>query len=238
MSISNDCYRAAIGTWHLLCLSRKTKPTKTPLPPIKIKFLLSLLLNSYGIFLGMLLLLKCGDVHPKPGPTFENKSIKICHINIQSLYIRAETHHRRKIDEIESFVANAANYDIICLSETWLDPQIETSLVDIQGFSFLRKDRLGRAGGVGLYISDALPRKRLYELEFPETDLMWIELLLGHKKILIGACYRPPGQSADEVELFLSDFSDSVDMAFQLKPESIFILGDLNDTCQDRKSVV
>jgi hypothetical protein len=59
---------------------------------------------------------------------------------------------------------------------------------------------------------------------------MWVELKLGLKKILVGACYRPPGQSAEEVDLFMSNFSDSVEMALGSNPESIFILGDLNDS--------
>jgi hypothetical protein len=232
MTVGLQSYRAAIGTWHLSCLCRSTKPPKGPLTPIKIKLLLHILLNSYGILICSLLLLRCGDVHPKPGPTFENKSITISHANVQSLYLKSENYKRRKIDEIEKVLINDLHHDIICLSETWLNDQIEDALVDIKGYKIHRKDRSDhRACGAGMYITHAIPNRRAYELEFPNTDLLWVELHLSHKKILVGACYRPPGQSQDEVALFMSDLEDSLELAFRQKPESIFLLGDINDTC-------
>jgi hypothetical protein len=156
MPISTDSYRSAIGIWHLVSLTRKIKKTKLVPTPIKIKLLLGLILNSYGVFIGVLLILRCGDVHPNPGPPFENKSLKICHINVQSLYLRIGN-HTRKIDEIESLLINDQHMDIICLSETWLDPQIDTTQVDIKDFEFIRKDRLAPRlgyGGVGMNITE------------------------------------------------------------------------------------
>jgi hypothetical protein len=223
MTVGIESYRAAIGTWHLSCLSRHTKPPKKPLTPIKIKLLLHILLNSYGILICSLLLLRCGDVHPKPGPTYENKSITICHANVQSIYLKSETYKRRKIDEIEKVLINDLHYDIICLSETWLNDQIGDALVDIKDYKIHRKDRSDhRACGAGMYITNAIPNRRAFEFEFPNTDLLWVELHLNHKKILVGSCYRPPGQTQDEVALFMSDLEDSLDLAFQQKPESIF----------------
>ena len=45
----------------------------------------------------------------------------------------------------------------------------------------------------------------------------------------MGSCYRPPGQNQEEVEHFMSDLSDSLNLVLQSKPESIFLLGDFND---------
>ena len=179
----------------------------------------------------MLLVLRCGDVHPNPGPTYEIKSINICHVNVQSLYLRIDNYHRRKIDEIDSSLIKNFNVDIICLSETWLGDDIKDTQVNITGHEFHRKDRIGtRAGGVGMYINDAIPHKRMFEFELAETDLMWVQLRLGGKKVIIGACYRPPGQSVDEVDLFMSNLSDSLDLVFHSNPESVFLLGDFNDS--------
>jgi exonuclease III len=137
------------------------------------------------------------------------------------LYVKSEPNNaRRKIDEIETFLINDAKIDIICLSETWLNDQISDSTVDINGYSIRRKDRPDhRACGAAIYITDALPHHRALELELSDIDLPWIELQLGKKKILVGAAYRPPGQSAEEVELFMSNFHDSFELAFQSKPE-------------------
>jgi hypothetical protein len=82
-----------------------------------------------------------------------------------------------------------------------------------------------------MYINNALPNRRANELEFQDTDLLWVEIKLNHKKILVGSCYRPPGQSADEITTFMSNLEDSLDLAFSQHPESIILLGDLNDTC-------
>jgi hypothetical protein len=232
MGISLENYRAAIGSWHLTRLSRRPKSPKNPLTPIKIKVLLGLLLNSYGIFIGILLILRSGDVHPHPGPvTYEQKNLSICHVNVQSLYLRIG-YHRRKIDEIHTALVNDAKIDIICLSETWLDNNINDDDLKIPGYTIRRKDRTyNYAGGAGMYIADAITHRRAYELEFPEIDLLWIELKLDQKKIFVGACYRPPGQSLEDKELFISKLSDSLDLVYLQKPESIFLMGDLNDSC-------
>ena len=115
MSISIAAYRAAIGTWHLTSLCRKVKSNNQNLPPITIKFLLKFVLSSHGVFIGMLLILRCGDVHPNPGPTYENKSLNICHVNVQSLYLRINDYHRRKIDEIDSILIKDSKVDIVFL---------------------------------------------------------------------------------------------------------------------------
>jgi hypothetical protein len=152
--------------------------------PIKIKFLLGLILNSYGIFIGMLLLLRAGDVHPNPGPSYVNKSLSICHVNVQSLYLRIG-YHRRKIDEIHTTLVNEEKIDIICLSETWLDNNISDDDLKIPGYIIRRKDRsYNYAGGAGMYISENLNHRRANEFEFPEIDLLWIELKIDQKKSL------------------------------------------------------
>ena len=135
MNISLDCYRLAIGVWHHVSLSRDCKSTKFLLSPIKVKLLLAFFLSANGVFIGALLLLRCGDIHPKPGPpnpvppnpvpSYENKSLSICHVNIQSLYLISDkVYPQRKMDEIESLLMNDLQFDAICLSETWLKPNI------------------------------------------------------------------------------------------------------------------
>jgi hypothetical protein len=160
MGISLENYRVAIGHWHLSRLSRKPKSPKTPLTPIKIKLLLGLILSSYGVLIGMLLILRSGDVHPNPGPTTVLKSVSICQVNVQSLYLRLG-YHRRKIDEIHTLLVNNAGIDIICLSETWLNNDITDDMVKIPGYKIHRKDRTANiAGGAGIYITDNIPHRR------------------------------------------------------------------------------
>jgi hypothetical protein len=213
MNTSIEAYRAAIGNWHGLCMARKIKVTKIPLTPIKIKLLLCLILSSHGIFIGALLLLRCGDVHPNPGPTHTNKPLNICHINAESLYLTTESpNQRRKITEIETGLINSLKIDIICISETWLNNTIDTTDVDIEGYKFYRKDRgVIRRGGVGMYVNDSIPNHRALEFEFPEIELLWVEIELGIKKMIIGACYRPRGNLWTKSKYLCHDFKIALD---------------------------
>ena len=82
-----------------------------------------------------------------------------------------------------------------------------------------------------MYISYALPNKRISEFEMDDIELMWVEIMLGNKKIMVGTCYRPPGQTVEEVDIFMSNLQDSLSMVINRNPESIILMGDFNDTC-------
>ena len=248
MNISIDSYRSAIGVWHSVCFVHDSNAAKVNgyLTLIQIKLLLAFILTSNGVFIGALLLLRCGDVHPNPGPPILvpapnhvpqnsiNKSLSICHINIQSLYLTERGNQRRKINEIEATIINSMHMDIVCLSETWLKPSILDEDVDIAGYQFKRKDRVtSRYGGVGMYINDFIFNRRALEFELPDLEVMWVEIHVGQKTILLASGYRPPRQTVEEAELFLSRFRESLDMVLRRNPESILFFGDLNDVCTE-----
>ena len=97
--------------------------------------------NVNIIFTLMLFLLVCGDIHPNPGPISStgNSSVSdscpnclgILHLNIRSM--------RNKLNFIESF---ANDVDILCLTETHLDPSITDDQLAIDNFNqIFRKDR-------------------------------------------------------------------------------------------------
>ena len=45
--------------------------------------------------------------------------------------------------------------DLACITETWLKERVSDSVVDIPGYSILRRDRrIAEHGGVCLYIKD------------------------------------------------------------------------------------
>ena len=194
---------------------------------------MAFILSANGVFIGALLLLRCGDIHPKPGPSHINKSLKVCHINIQSLCLVSEKiNPKRKMNEIESFLMHDLGIDVICLSETWLKPHIPDVSAKIEGYEIERKDRIGiGSGGVGMYISDSIPYKRKKQYEINDLELLWVEVELGTKKVLIGSCYRPNGQNANEVDQFMTNFQDSLERVFTRNPASIIIMGDFNDVC-------
>ena len=88
-----------------------------------------------------------------------------------------------------------------------------------------------RGGGVAIYCADHISARRRHDLEDDYNECVWIECFLDNIKVLFGTYYRPPGQSADERNLFLSHFESFVDLANDASVDSILITGDFNDKC-------
>ena len=89
-----------------------------------------------------------------------------------------------------------SNFDVICLTETWLDQRTENVDIELNGYITYRRDRVGDShGGVCVYVSKNFVSKRKDTLELPDIDCVWVELLLRNKKLLIGTFYRPPNSS-------------------------------------------
>ena len=88
------------------------------------------------VLIAYLLLLKCGDIHPNPGPP---KPLSFCHLNAQSLLSGVDiTRHipaqHSKLDEIFSVLALDRDFDIIAISETWLTPCIDSDEIKLEGY--------------------------------------------------------------------------------------------------------
>jgi hypothetical protein len=69
------------------------------------------------------LLLLMAGIHPNPEP--ENKPLTICHVNIQSLYMRSvKSDPHYKINYKISILCKHHQFDIIVISESWLSNDI------------------------------------------------------------------------------------------------------------------
>lgn len=68
------------------------------------------------------------------------------HLNIRSVLSKRE--------EVQHLLSES-NLDFLALSETWLNTNIPTNMIDVPGYTCYRKDRLtGKGGGVLVYIKD------------------------------------------------------------------------------------
>ena len=74
----------------------------------------------------------------------------------------------------EFILRNQVNYAFI--TETWLRSSVVDSVIDIPGYSVLRRDRQSdHHGGIYLYIKDAY--KKHDELSCcPEHEILWVQL--------------------------------------------------------------
>ena len=76
------------------------------------------------------LLMQCGDIEVNPGPKYS--SLTFCHWNLSGL----TAHDNIKISLFQAYVTQY-NYDIICLSEPFLNSSIQSSddKIKIDGYN-------------------------------------------------------------------------------------------------------
>ena len=111
------------------------------------------------------------------------------------------------MDEIREILCKKFEYDVIAITESWLSPDISVDSTDlhIDNYTFYRKDHFNannRGGGVGVFVTNNLLCLQRADLATNDTELLWLELHTNSKTVLVGVCYRPPGQSRDEQSNF------------------------------------
>ena len=89
----------------------------------------------------------------------ENK-LSIVHDNIQNF--------TNKQDILET---ELSCFDVICLTETWLDRSTENVDIELNGYIAYRRDRVGDShGGVFVYVSKNFVSKQKDTLELPDIE--------------------------------------------------------------------
>ena len=69
--------------------------------------------------------------------------------------------------------AESIGYDIICVSETWLNKDIKNDTVHISGYHDpVRKD--DGYGGVAIYVKEELLLKIRQDLMLPDLEAVWV----------------------------------------------------------------
>ena len=71
--------------------------------------------------------------------SFHNSKIKIAHLNVRSFKNRDHLIEMRQL-------AHENNYDVIAISESWLNSSVINTEVEIAGYKLYRMDRLNRLG--------------------------------------------------------------------------------------------
>ena len=102
-----------------------------------------------------------GDIETNPGPkSIAGQSFSICHWNLNSI----SAHNFTKISLLTAYVL-VHNFDIICLSETYLNSEISTDdkNLEIPGYYLLCADHPSnnKRGGVCIFYRTNLPLRIL-----------------------------------------------------------------------------
>ena len=126
-------------------------------------------------------------------------NIKICFVNARSL--------RNKFTDLET-LALTENYDIIGITETWINTEVRDYLAEfaLPGYSIFnaeRKDKVG--GGAILYVKPYLSPILITKPNINNIDSVYIQIKNNsHDKLTLGITYRPPAQSS-EIDAILYD---------------------------------
>ena len=186
------------------------------------------LLNSFlGNFLGKFnLLMLCGDIESNPGPRPNfGLSFSICHWNLNSIV----AHNFCKISPLRAYNA-IYNYDIICLSETYLnhDTLSNSDNLKILGYELIRVDHPSnqKRGGICIHHKYFLPVK-VNNISCLNECLNF-SLSVYWKQCNITLTYHSPSQSSEEFDKFLSNFEFLLDYIANRNPFVSMIIGDFN----------
>ena len=117
--------------------------------------------------------------------------------------------------------------DIVAVSETWLNGEVESSYGKIPGYSqWTRKDREDRAGGgVATCFKDGLQVQDIH-VEAPHLEAQFFRVVLeDNTGLLLCVMYRPPKQGRSQLD-FLTEELDT--LLSRHKCRHAMIVGDLN----------
>ena len=124
----------------------------------------------------------------------KTQHIIVDHLNAQSLL--------GNFNQIE-FMLRSKSIDILCISESWLLPELDSSFADIYGYYLYRCDG-GRGGGVCIYVRETLKVTVLTPQEIVRPlhiEDLWI--VVQYKKFpsfIIGCVYRHPHAIIDSFD--------------------------------------
>lgn len=150
----------------------------------------------------------------------------------------ALTNARSILPKVDELIANLSvnTVNLVAVTETWLNDDIEDNLVSITGYNIFRKDRhYRRGGGVCVYLSEHIPAKRRTDLESDNFECLWLWLrptrpprpLSG---IAVCVVYHPPGLPEHEHYLLNEYLTNGADILRNQYPNcGLVFTGDFND---------
>ena len=119
--------------------------------------------------------------------------------------------------------------DVCCISETWLNQNIPSHLICPEGFSILRKDRIGRqGGGVAILCRGDWQLERMEGNFSNEFECLWAKVSTSNSVFYTAVVYHPPEPLYDANNLidFLANTCNDI---LASDPNSkLVICGDLN----------
>ena len=142
-----------------------------------------------------------------------DRCISLCNINIRSI--------RNKMEFLET---SLNDFDILVVTETHLDNQINDSDITLDSFPNIihRKDRSNSGGGLLINSKNDISIRKP-ELENNLDETIWVEIRSKGQSVLLCNTYRSPCTDID----YWTRLTYAIKLALQVN-ENIIITGDLN----------
>ena len=123
------------------------------------------------------------------------------------------------------------NFDIICLSETFLDSSIDISdtSININGYSLLRADHPSntKCDGVCVYYKNYLHVIRRIDLSHLQECIV-AEVTVDKERSFFTCLYSSPSQNDNKFEKFCSDLTFLLNNMNKFQPSRSFLSGEIN----------
>ena len=168
-----------------------------------------------------------GDTEVNPGPKKKAavEHFSCCHWNVNSV----AAHDYKKVSLLEAYNA-IHHYNLICVSETYLDSSISNDEKDtsIKGYSLVRAEHPSnkKQGGICIYHKESLS---VCIVDIPYlTKSILCQVTINNKTSYVPVVYRSSSQSLDDFEFFLSSFDQVLTDMSLSNPAFRLILGDFN----------
>ena len=116
--------------------------------------------------------------------------------------------------------------------------QVESRVVELSGYNFVRKDRLEAVhGGIGMYIKNEIKFSELTALSNPVFEVLWVKLNptrlpRGVDNVIVGTVYHPPSGDNLEMQNYLIETLSAIEANYCNC--GMIILGDFNRLCVRR----
>ena len=162
------------------------------------------------------------------------QSFSICHWNLNSI----SAHNFTKISLLTAYVL-VHNFDIICLSETYLNSEISTDdkNLEIPGYYLLRPDHPSnnKRGGICIFYRTNLPL-RVLNISYL-SECITFEISIGNKVCRFIHLYRPPSQTQDEFQMYKSNLKLNLDTLSYDNSLLTVLIGDFHVKSKDWCSI-
>ena len=121
----------------------------------------------------------------------------------------------KHIDELQILMKDA-NFDVLAINETKLDQFDPDSIINIDGYTCVRKDRNKDGGGVCIYLRNTINFIRKPCFEQDGLEMISLEISKPNSSpFLFTAWYRPPKTSLELFHQFKS-FLKKGDLKYRL----------------------